>query len=486
VVTTTLTDSAALAMGATAHILIIEDEALFARAVEKRLKKLGYECALAGTLSEGFEKARALQPDLILLDLRLPDGDGLDQLGTLTQINSERPTPVIVMTAFGEVADAVRAMKQGATDYLKKPIDLEEMVVTVNATLRTATLQQQLERSREREARSSDSLVMIGESLPMVELRQQIIQLGRLTQPGAPGPTVLIQGETGAGKDVVARLLHQASANKNSPFVHVDCAALPRDLIEAELFGHEKGAYTSAMQARSGLLEAAEDGTLFLDEIGELPLDLQAKLLTVIERRRLRRVGSVREREIPARFVAASNRNLHQMVEDGQFRSDLYFRLNVLTLTLAPLRARGDDILLLTQHYAEQTARRYHLPAPSFTPDTLTALQAYSWPGNVRELKHLTERAVLLSGGAPLGVKDFSLGGPLTTLGSDLNSGSDPKTDPKEGPISLGDAEKTMIQEALLVCEGNISEAARRLGITRMTLRYRMEKHRIRLESAED
>jgi DNA-binding NtrC family response regulator len=265
--------------------------------------------------------------------------------------------------------------------------------------------------------------------------------------------------------------------------VHVDCAALPRDLIEAELFGHEKGAYTSAMQARSGLLEAAEDGTLFLDEIGELPLDLQAKLLTVIERRRLRRVGSVREREIPARFVAASNRNLRQMVEDGQFRSDLYFRLNVLTLTLAPLRARGDDILLLTQHYAQQTARRYHLPAPSFAPDTLNALQAYSWPGNVRELKHLTERAVLLSGGAPLGVNDFSLGDPLTVLAV---LGSDPKTDPKEGPISLGDAEKTMIQEALLVCEGNISEAARRLGITRMTLRYRMEKHRIRLESAED
>jgi two-component system response regulator AtoC len=484
VVTAALTDSAALAMGAAAHILIIEDEALFARAVEKRLKKLGYECAIADTLQEGLEKARTLQPDLILLDLRLPDGDGLDQLGTLTQINSERLTPVIVMTAFGEVADAVRAMKQGATDYLKKPIDLEEMVVTVNGTLRTATLQQQLERSREREARGGDSLVMIGDSPPMVELRQQITQLGRLTQPGAPGPTVLIQGETGAGKDVVARLLHQASANKDSPFVHVDCAALPRDLIEAELFGHEKGAYTSAMQARSGLLEAAEDGTLFLDEIGELPLDLQAKLLTVIERRRLRRVGSVRERDIPARFVAASNRNLRQMVEDGTFRSDLYFRLNVLTLSLAPLRARGNDIVLLAQHYAKQTARRYHLPAPTFAADTLTTLLAYSWPGNVRELKHLTERAVLLSGGATLTPNDFALGS-SSVLGSDPNSGSDPKTNPRGEPISLGDAEKTMIQEALSVCEGNISEAARRLGITRMTLRYRMEKHRIRLESPE-
>ncbi|MDE2259471.1 MAG: sigma-54-dependent Fis family transcriptional regulator, partial [Betaproteobacteria bacterium] len=328
---------------------------------------------------------------------------------------------------------------------------------------------------REREARNMEGVVMLGESPALRALRQQIRQLGKLTSTEAAGPTVLIQGETGSGKDVVAHLLHQESANHTAPFVHVDCAALPRDLIEAELFGHEKGAYTSALQARTGLLEAAENGTLFLDEIGELPLDLQAKLLTVIERRRVRRVGSVRERPIYARFVVASNRNLRQQVDQGAFRSDLYFRLNVLTLSLPPLRERGEDILLLARHYADQTAQRYRLATPRFSEDALKALLGYAWPGNVRELKHLTERAVLLSGDAPLTAQAFAL--PLN-----LQEPSSP-TPENWDSVTLGDAERTLIQRALAASHGNISEAARRLGITRMTLRYRMEKYRIRMET---
>ncbi|MDE1989956.1 MAG: sigma-54-dependent Fis family transcriptional regulator [Betaproteobacteria bacterium] len=462
-----------------ARILIIEDETLFAQAVAKRLEKAGHACARAATLSEGLALAAQQQPDLVLLDLRLPDGDGLERLPALLAGHPERTTPVIVMTAFGEVADAVRAMKLGATDYLKKPIDLEEMVLVVNSALQGAGLRQQLAWSREREARQADAVALLGESPAIGELRQQIRQLGKLAGPGTPGPTVLIQGETGSGKDVAARLLHQESARSGEPFVHVDCSALPRDLIEAELFGHEKGAYTSAVQARTGLLEAAEHGTLFLDEIGELPLDLQAKLLTVIERRRLRRVGSVHERPVHARFVAASNRDLRRLVDEGAFRSDLYFRLNVLTLTLPPLRERGDDILLLARHYAELTARRYRLPPPRFSNEALAALRHYSWPGNVRELKHLTERAVLLSGEAPLSARLFALPeqpSPSTPPGNGV-----PLADAWPG-VTLGDAEKTLIQQALAASGGNISEAARRLGITRMTLRYRMEKYRIRLE----
>jgi two-component system response regulator AtoC len=459
------------------RILVIEDEALFARAVSKRLEKSGYSCAIATSLASGMAQFKALQPDIVLLDLRLPDGDGLDHLGELLQGRDDRPTPVIVMTAFGEVADAVRAMKQGAADYLKKPIDLEEMAIAVQNALQAASLQQQLKLSHEREARSGETITLIGECAAMKSLRQHIEQLGRLSSPNAPGPTVLIQGETGSGKDVVAHLLHQASANRDAPFVHVDCAALPRDLIEAELFGHEKGAYTNALQARPGLLEAAEQGTLFLDEIGELPLDLQAKLLTVIERRRVRRVGSVRERTISARFMAASNRDLRQMVEDGGFRSDLFYRLNVLTLALPPLRDRGEDVVLLARHYVDQAARRYRLPAPPFRDDTLDALRQYAWPGNVRELKHLSERAVLLSSGKVLTPAEFSL----------PNAGESLRELPPEGlsGLTLGDAERTLIRQALALCRGNISEAARRLGITRMTLRYRMEKYRIRLESPE-
>ncbi len=459
----------------TTQILIIEDEALFARAVAKRLEKAGYACTLTATLGEGVAHAARQPPDLVLLDLRLPDGDGLEQLATLMQGRDAQPTPVIVMTAFGEVADAVRAMKQGAADYLKKPIDLEEMVIAVAATLHRSGVQRQLSWSREREARSREGTVLLGESPAIRALRQQIRQLGKLSGEEAAGPTVLIQGETGSGKDVVAHLLHQESANHAAPFIHVDCAALPRDLIEAELFGHEKGAYTSALQARTGLLEAAENGTLFLDEIGELPLDLQAKLLTVIERRRVRRVGSVHERPIHARFVAASNRDLRQQVEQGAFRSDLYFRLNVLTLTLPPLRERGEDILLLARHYADQTAQRYRLPAPRFGDDALAALGHYHWPGNVRELKHLTERAVLLSGDAPLTARAFAL---------PPNREEDAQALPEDWRgVTLGDAERTLIQQALAASHGNISEAARRLGITRMTLRYRMEKYRIRLET---
>ncbi len=457
------------------RILIIEDEVLFARAVGKRLEQAGYACTLTTTLSEGVARAAQESPDLVLLDLRLPDGDGLERLAQLMRGRDEQPVPVVVMTAFGEVADAVRAMKLGAADYLKKPIDLEEMVIAVAATLHRNGVQQQLSWSREREARTREGVALLGDSPAICALRQQIQQLGKLSSAQSAGPTVLIQGETGSGKDVVAQLLHQESANHAAPFIHVDCAALPRDLVEAELFGHEKGAYTSALQARTGLLEAAENGTVFLDEIGELPLDLQAKLLTVIERRRVRRVGSVHERPIHARFVAASNRDLREQVERGDFRSDLYFRLNVLTLALPPLRERGEDILLLARHYAQQTAQRYRLATPRFSDDALDALASYAWPGNVRELKHLTERAVLLSGDAPLTVAAFALP-------------AKPEADAQPVPegwrgVTLGDAERTLIQQALTESRGNISEAARRLGITRMTLRYRMEKYRIRLEN---
>lgn len=323
------------------HVLLIEDEALFARAVTRRLERSGYQVSVAGLLEEGLRTASIDQPDVILLDLRLPDGDGLAALPQLARDREGRPVPVVVLTAFGEVEDAVNAMKQGAADYLKKPIDLDELMLAVEGVLRSAGLRDRLDFSRERDSRALEGAALVGASPPINDLRARIAQIAQLSGPGVTPPSVLIQGETGSGKDVVARLLHQASANHGAPFVHVDCAALPRDLIEAELFGHEKGAYTSAAGARAGLIEAAEDGTLFLDEIGELPLDLQAKLLAVIERRCVRRVGSVRERPVSARFISASNRDLLRMSGEGSFRSDLYYRLNVLSITLPPLRERG-------------------------------------------------------------------------------------------------------------------------------------------------
>lgn len=451
------------------RVLLIEDETLFARAVIKRLRQAGYDCEGADTLAGGQAVIRQFMPDIVLLDMRLPDGSGMDLLAELIA----RGLPVIVMTAYGEVNDAVSAMKQGATDYLKKPVDLEELLLAIDKAQRSTTLKHQLDHSRQRDSHAAEGVEFIGESPAMQAVQNQIQRIAKLVSVAdvAP-PTVLITGETGTGKDVAARLLHHFCKNSDRPFVHVDCASLPADLIESELFGHEKGAYTSAQGSRCGLIEAAEDGTLFMDEIGELPLTLQAKLLNVLERRMVRRLGSTKERPVPARFVAATNRDLQQMVLDGRFRADLYYRLNVLNLEMPPLRERGDDVLLLARHFAQQTARRYGLPHREYSVDAVQSMREYPWPGNVRELKHQISRGVLLSRGDEITAADLALPFVDGIAGQDKAASS--------AATTLEEAEKMLILNALKQSGGNVSEAARLLGITRMTIRYRMEKHGIR------
>ncbi|MDQ3196697.1 MAG: sigma-54 dependent transcriptional regulator [Pseudomonadota bacterium] len=462
-----------------ARILLIEDEALFARAVKKRLEKAGHECALAGTLANGRELLRNSPPELILLDLRLPDGNGFDFLAELR--GDGKAPPVIVLTAYGEISDAVQAMKLGAGDYLKKPVDLDELLLTVEKATRTAELHHRLDYSRERDSHAVEGALLLGESAPIRNLREQISHLARIapaeSQPNVAQPTVLITGETGAGKDVAARLLHLSSANRAQPFVQVDCASLPRELIEAELFGHEKGAFTGSHGARPGLIEAAENGALFLDEVGELPLELQVKLLNVLERRKSRRLGSVKEYTIGARIMAATNRDLPQMIAQGSFRADLYYRLNVITLTVPPLRARGDDIVLLARHFAEQTGRRYGLPPVVLAADALPALCAYHWPGNVRELKHVIDRAALLGGGRAISASDLGLS-PQPTASHAQNEAL--ASSVLLHGLTLDGAERLLIERALRDCNENVSEAARRLGVSRMTLRYRMEKYSLK------
>jgi len=464
----TITAPASPRVAARARVLVIEDETLFARAVAKSLEGVGYEVVSAASLVAGRQAMRAAPPDLVLLDLRLPDGSGMDFLVELSALGDDRPQ-VLVLTAYGEIGDAVQAIKLGAADYLKKPIDLDELRLVVERVLATTTMRHQLDYSRERDSRVAvEGARLIGESPPIQRLRDQIQRLARLGGgTGEPPPTVLILGETGSGKDVAARLLHLSGPFRDQPFVQVDCASLPRDLIEAELFGHEKGAFTSAVGARAGLLEAAENGTIFLDEIGELPLDLQAKLLNVIERRRTRRIGSVKERPIQARIMAGTNRDLPAMIAEGQFRADLYYRLNVITLTIPPLRERGDDIVTLARHFALQTARRYGLPAHSFGPDAMEAMGGYHWPGNVRELKHLVERAVLLSHGSEIDAQALALTHTPQAMAEAF---------PLKG-LTLEAAERMLIEQSLQDASGNVSEAARRLGVSRMTLRYRMDKY---------
>ncbi|MFT5395351.1 MAG: two-component system response regulator AtoC [Gammaproteobacteria bacterium] len=450
-------------------ILLVEDEAVFAKAVKKHLERSGYKVILAGDLEIARREFNEHAPDLILLDMRLPDGSGLDLLSEVKSSNAN--IAVLVMSAYGELEDAVSAMKLGASDYLKKPIDLEELLLNVEKVFDKNELTQKLTYSVKREQHATEAVAFLGECKKIKDVRGQVERISKLSQSGSIiPPTVLILGETGAGKDVVARLLHASSARYEKPFVHVDCASLPKDLIESELFGHEKGAFTNAHVARTGLIEAAEDGVLFLDEIGELPLDLQSKLLAVLERRTLRKVGTTQERPVAAWIIAATNRDIESLAEKGEFRQDLYYRLNVISLSMPALRERDEDILLLANHFAAQTSRRYGLEFEGLTDEASDVLQDYAWPGNVREMKHLIERAVLLNGS---GLLDSDM------LGLDKKESVKASENEMNEDLTLGEAELHLIKQALERTNRNVSKASRELGITRMALRYRIKKYNL-------
>ncbi|HYN54777.1 MAG TPA: sigma-54 dependent transcriptional regulator [Methylotenera sp.] len=460
-------------------LLIVEDEVLFARAVMRRLQKAGYQCEHVETVQDALGVVKQFVPDIVLLDMRLPDGNGLDLLPEFVAKNAA----VIVMTAHGEVSDAVNAIKQGAVDYLKKPIDLEELLLSIQKAETAAVQSNSLDYSRQRNAHATEGVELLGNSPAMQSVKTQIKRIAQLVASDTVPPTVLISGETGTGKDVAARLLHLSCANSDKPFVHIDCASLPAELIESELFGHEKGAFTGALTTRPGLIEAAEDGTLFLDEIGELPLGLQAKLLNVLERRVVRRLGSTKERAVPARFIAATNRDLHEMSLTGRFRQDLYYRLNVMSIAMPPLCERMGDAVLLARHFAAQTSRRYGLATPVFSTDAITMIQNYTWPGNVRELKHQVSRAMLLCHESHITEADLML--PMRKVANQFNLVSQLESNTHSNGMAmpaqttLDSAEKAILLQALAEARNNVSQAARKLGITRMTMRYRMDKHNI-------
>lgn len=460
------------------NVLLVEDETLFAKSVFRRLEKEGYKGNVVSTIANAHRSIKRAVPDLLLLDIRLPDGSGLDLLASLRADENENlnTLPVIVMTAYGELDDAVSAMKLGAADYLKKPVDLDDLVLTLSKVLSTQQLKQKLTYSHARDRRAVELIEMVGVSLASENVRQHLARIAQLVgQSTTSHPVMLIRGETGTGKDVAARLYHQLGDWNKQPFVHVDCASLPSELIEAELFGYERGAFTNAHQAKTGLIEVAEAGTLFLDEVGELPLALQAKLLNVIERRVVRRLGATKEYPVSAHFVAATNRNLDEMVDKGLFRSDLYFRLNVLELELPLLRDRNQDIPLLAEHFIEKIARRYGLKIPELNEDALQALILYSWPGNIRELQHVLERAVMLCRNNQIRIDDLTLKRELSSASKPMGSSGLNNME----NMSLDEVEKNMIERALQRAGANVSRAARELGLTRMAMRYRMNKYKL-------
>ena len=373
------------------RILIVEDESIIRSALRRLLEKNGYKVSDAGSVTEACEQFSLETFDLIITDLRLPGAPGTDLIGLAGS------TPVLIMTSYASLRSAVDAMKLGAVDYIAKPFDHDEMLKTVAATLAQPRTGQSGDEGNTDSADNHDQpggqTSVIGSCKPMQDLYHRISKVARTDA------TVLILGESGTGKELAARSIHEQSNRANRPMVCVNCAAIPETLIESELFGHEKGAFTGATSSRSGLIEAADGGTLFLDEIGELPLEAQARLLRFLQEGEIRRVGAVQPLKVDVRLIAATHRDLKTLARCGQFREDLYYRLYVMELRMPPLRARGEDIIELAQAFLTRQIGKLGCDPLTFSPDALDLLRSYHWPGNVRELENAIERAVILADG---------------------------------------------------------------------------------------
>ena len=443
-------------------VLIVDDEQSLARSAKAFLADHGYEAEVAGTGEQALELLAALQPDVVFADVRLPGMSGLD---LLKRIRAFDPViPVIMLTAYGSIAGAVEAVKLGAFDYVKKPVDLEELKLLADRARETRLLKEELSYYRRRATTDVGFEGLVGESRAVQAVLERARQIAALDET----PPVLLTGETGTGKGLLAHAIHAAGPRAAKPFIEVNCTALPATLMEAELFGHERGAFTDAKESKPGLVEAAEGGFFFLDEIGDVDLAVQGKLLRVIEERAVRRVGSVRERKVDVRIMAATNRDLERAVGEERFRKDLYFRLAVIVLDVPPLRQRGEDALLLTEYFLRTFNAKYGKVVRELSRAARELLLSYPWPGNVRELSHVIERAVLWSRGPTLDVEHLSLTRPVGST----DHGNAAKPD----AATLPQWEKTMIEQALRDAGGNQTKAAQRLGISRDTLRYRLKK----------
>ena len=462
-------------------ILVIEDEATLAKNIQRYLERAEYEVQSAASGEQGLQRFDSFQPDVVLLDYHLSGIDGLEVLRGIRAKDAK--VKVIFMTAHGNVETAVEAMKAGADEYLTKPVALAELRLLVDKAFGRDRLEGALSYYQQKDAQRSGLAAMLGESPPIRDLKERIQRMLSV-EAGLKGevpPAVLVTGETGTGKELVARAIHFDGARHNDAFVEINCTSLPAQLVEAELFGHERGAFTDAKNRKLGLVEAAHGGTLFLDEIGEIGHEVQVKLLKLLEDRRVRRLGSVRDREVDVRVVAASNRNMEEHVQSGSFRSDLYFRLRVVELKVPALRERGEDVLRLADHFLHHHARRYGKSELAFSAAAKSAMAAYSWPGNVRELRNVIENAVLLSVESLIGPDQLSLSPTLAAAnGSRSHSGNHfPPVLPVEG-IQLEEVERDLVVQALERESWNVTRAARLLGLSRDTLRYRIEKYQLK------
>jgi DNA-binding NtrC family response regulator len=459
-------------------VLVVEDETILADSIAIYLERHAYATAVAHSGEEAARLIEKASPDVAVVDIKLPGIDGLEVLRRLREVSPG--TEVVMMTAHASVASAVEAIKRGACDYLTKPLDLDELRVVVDKALAQVRLRRELSYLKSRGEAGGHVSEIVGESPSIRALREQIERFAAL-EPlgGGEAPTVLILGETGAGKGLVARAIHYRSPRAAGPFVEINCAAIPTTLLEAELFGYERGAYTDARTAKPGLFEAAEGGTLFLDEIGHIDPALQVKLVKAIEEKAVRRVGGLRTKRINTRILAATNRDLEAAIVEGAFRTDLYYRIKVLTVEVPPLRARGADIPLLARHFLDQCTRQYGRPPKRLAPEAEALLLAYPWPGNVRELAHVMERAVLLNESPVVKAEELGLSAGKTEVPVAVDADGGVAVDFSSGGIVLDEVERKLIEAALQASDWNRTRAAQLLGISKETLRYRMEKYQL-------
>jgi DNA-binding NtrC family response regulator len=443
------------------RILIVEDEEKLRRVIELQLASSGFELDLAGS---GEEALRWIdRADLVLTDLRLPGMNGLMVLQHTRGLNPR--APVIVMTAFGTVENAVEAMKQGAADFLLKPFSLDHLMTVIGKALEVSALRDENQQLKAELARRYQFDNIVGRSGAMQEIFETIARVAPTRA------TVLLCGESGTGKDLIARAIHFHSPRRDKPFVKINCTAIPENLMESELFGYEKGAFTGANVTKPGKFEQADTGTVFLDEIGDVPPSIQVKLLRILQEKEFERLGSNKTRQIDVRVIAATNVDLRAALEEGRFREDLYYRLNVMPFNIPSLRERKEDIPFLAAHFLARFAKELGRVGVTLSEDALQKLLGYHWPGNVREIENVIERSLLLSNGSALRAADIKL---------DTVSKSKPAAPEREAflpeGMTLDEYEQSLIREALRRANGNKSQAARLLGLTRNALRYRLDQ----------